>query len=64
MTSNPSFTQLVTQVLKTADHPLTITETKARTEMVRSIHARMLQTTITPSRVPPWRQAWAQADPL
>ena len=46
MTAQPSFTQLVTQVLKTADRPLTVAEVKARVEMVRPVDTRNPQVTI------------------
>jgi hypothetical protein len=46
MTSNPSFAQLVTQVLMMADRPLTIAEIKAWVEMVRPVDTRKLQATI------------------
>jgi len=46
MTAKPSFTQLVTQVLETADRPLTVAEVKARVEMVRPVDTRNPQVTI------------------
>jgi tetratricopeptide (TPR) repeat protein len=46
MTSKPSFAQLVTQVLTTADRPLTIAEIRARVEMVRPVDTRKPQATL------------------
>jgi tetratricopeptide (TPR) repeat protein len=46
MRTEPSFTQLVTEVLMTADHPLTIAEVKSRVEMFRPVDTRNPQATI------------------
>ncbi len=46
MTDKPSFIQLVTQVLMTADRPLTLTEIIARVEMIRPVDTRNPRTTI------------------
>lgn len=46
MTEEPSFTQLVTQVLMMADRPLTLAEIIARVEMIRPVRTHNPQTTI------------------
>jgi tetratricopeptide (TPR) repeat protein len=46
MTTQPSFTQLVTQVLMTADRPLTVAEIIARVEMIRPVRTRNPRATI------------------
>ena len=46
MTSKPSFTQLVIQVLMTADRPLTIAEIKVQVEIIRPVDTRNPQATI------------------
>jgi hypothetical protein len=46
MTTEPSFTQLVTQVLEAADRPLTVAEVRAQVEAVRPIDTRNPQVTI------------------
>ncbi|MCP4541307.1 MAG: hypothetical protein GY832_29600, partial [Chloroflexi bacterium] len=46
MTDELSFTQLVTQVLMMANHPLTLTEIIARVEMIRPVDTRNPRTTI------------------
>jgi tetratricopeptide (TPR) repeat protein len=46
MTNEPSFTQLVTQVLMMADRPLTLAEIIARVEMIRPVDTRDPQATI------------------
>jgi len=46
MTNEPSFTQLVTQVLMIADQPLTLAEIIARVEMMRPVNTRNPQATI------------------
>jgi tetratricopeptide (TPR) repeat protein len=46
MPNEPSFTQLVTQVLMAADRPLTIAEVKARVEMFRPVDTHKPQATL------------------
>jgi hypothetical protein len=46
MPTEPSFTQLVTQVLMMANRPLTLTEIIARVEMIRPVRTRNPQATI------------------
>ncbi|MCP4543892.1 MAG: tetratricopeptide repeat protein [Chloroflexi bacterium] len=46
MTDKLSFTQLVTQVLMMANHPLTLVEIIARVEMIRPVDTRNPRTTI------------------
>ena len=46
MTTQPSFTQLVTQVLMIADRPLTVAEIIARVEMIRPVRTRNPRATI------------------